>query len=90
MPLDHYGVLIGRLHRSHRDEPDTQGRWYHVNLEIDAPAGRYRCAVDVDSKQSAVGVQWKVLDVPAAMLQVVPRMSRGYHALARRAPALST
>jgi Uncharacterized conserved protein (DUF2278) len=83
MALDHYGVLIGSLHRSYRDEPDTQGRWYHVNLEIDPPAGRYRCAVDVDSKQSAVGVQWKVLDVPAAMLQVVPGLSMGYHELAR-------
>jgi Uncharacterized conserved protein (DUF2278) len=83
MPLDHYGVLIGSLHRSFRDQPDTQGRWYHVNLEIDAPAGRYRCAVDVDSKQSAVGVEWRVLDVPAAMLQIVPGLSTGYHELAR-------
>jgi hypothetical protein len=83
MALDHYGVLVGTLHSSHRDQPDTQGRWYHVNLELDAPAGRYRCAVDVDSKQSAVGVEWMVLDVPAAMLQVVPGLADGYHELAR-------
>lgn len=83
MPLDHYGVLIGTLHRSFRDQPDTQGRWYHVNLELDAPAGRYRCAIDVDSKMSAVGVEWKVLDVPAAMLEVVPGLTAGYHELAR-------
>jgi hypothetical protein len=83
MPLDHYGVLVGSLHRSYRDQPDTQGRWYHVNLEIDAPQGRYRCAVDVDSKQSAVGVQWKVLKVPSAMLKVVPELRAGYHELAR-------
>jgi hypothetical protein len=83
MPLDHYGVLVGSLHRSYRDQPDTQGRWYHVNLEVDAPLGRYRCAVDVDSKQSDVGVEWKLLNVPAAMLQVVPGLSAGYHELAR-------
>ena len=39
MPLDRYGVLVGTLHRSFRDTPDDQGRWFHVNLEVDAPAG---------------------------------------------------
>jgi hypothetical protein len=81
MPLDHYGVLVGTLDHSHRDPEDEHGRWYHVNLELDAPAGRYRCAVDVDSKQSAVGVEWKVLDVPADMLEVVPGLAAGYHEL---------
>jgi hypothetical protein len=81
MPLDHYGVLVGTLDHSHRDPEDEHGRWYHVNLELDAPAGRYRCAVDVDSKQSTVGVEWKVLDVPADMLEVVPGLAAGYHEL---------
>ena len=63
MPLDRYGVLVGVLHRSFLDIPDDQGRWFQVNLEVHAAAGRYRCAVDVDSKQSAVGVQWEVLTV---------------------------
>jgi Uncharacterized conserved protein (DUF2278) len=81
--LDHYGVLVGTLHRHFRDQPDTQGRWYHVNLELDAPAGRYRCAVDVDSKQSAVGVQWKVLTISPGVLEVVPDLEPGYHELAR-------
>jgi Uncharacterized conserved protein (DUF2278) len=83
MPLDRYGVLVGTLHRHFRDQPDTQGRWYHVNLELDAPPGRYRCAVDVDSKMSAVGVQWKVLTVAAAMLPETPALAAGYHELAR-------
>ncbi|KIF03796.1 hypothetical protein PL81_22240 [Streptomyces sp. RSD-27] len=81
MPLDSYGVLSGTLHRHFRDQPDTMGRWFHVNLEVDAPAGRYRCAVDVDSKQSATGVQWKVFVLAASVLDPVPAMGPGYHEL---------
>ncbi|MFJ3876085.1 DUF2278 family protein [Streptomyces sp. NPDC090077] len=81
MPLDSYGVLSGTLHRHFRDTPDTQGHWFHVNLEVDAPAGRYRCAVDVDSKQSATGVQWKVFTLAASVLDPVPSLDPGYHEL---------
>ena len=84
MPLDHYGVLVGVLVRSFRDQPDTQGRWFHVNLEVDAPAGRYRCAVDVDSKQSTSGVQWKTLIVEPSALRQVTGLEAGYHELARQ------
>ncbi|WP_448628607.1 DUF2278 family protein [Geodermatophilus sp. URMC 64] len=83
MPLDRYGVLVGVLRRSFRDPPDEQGRWFHVNLEVDAPAGLHRCAVDVDSKMSAVGVQWKVLTLPAAALGPVPALAPGLHDLPR-------
>src|ERR671911_487664 len=57
MALERYGVLIGTLQDHARDQPDTQGRWYHVNLRVTAPLGLYRCAVDVDSKQSATGLE---------------------------------
>ena len=83
MPLDSYGVLVGTLHRSFRDQPDDQGRWFHVNLEVDAPAGRHRCAVDVDSKASAVGVQWKVLTLAGTQLAPATGLAPGVHALAR-------
>jgi hypothetical protein len=85
MPLERYGVLVGTLYRSVRDQPDTQGRWYHVNLEVDAPLGRYRCAVDVDSKQSDVGVQWKVLTIPPGSIAPVAGSSAGYYDLERTA-----
>ncbi|MEU8777941.1 DUF2278 family protein [Streptomyces sp. NPDC048606] len=81
MPLDAYGVLSGTLHGHFRDQPDSQGRWFHVNLEVDAPAGRHRCAVDVDGKDSAVGVQWKVLTLAASVLDPVPGLAPGYHDL---------
>jgi hypothetical protein len=87
MPLENYGVLVGSLTEHHRDQPDTQGRWYHVNLTVQAPLGLYRCAVDVDSKASAVGVQWKVLTVAAEMLGVVPTLNSGYHELAHEETA---
>ena len=81
MPLAHYGVLVGTLRGHTRDQPDTQGRWYHVNLDVEAPLGQYRCAVDVDSKQSAVGVAWKTVVVDPAQLRLPPGVAPGFHDL---------
>jgi hypothetical protein len=83
VPLDHYGLLIGTLADHFRDTPDNQGHWYHVNLRVTAPGGTYRCAIDVDSHASAVGVQWKVLTVPMGALGPVGGLGDGYHELAR-------
>ncbi|MFE5210191.1 DUF2278 family protein [Streptomyces sp. NPDC056600] len=83
MPFVHYGVLRGTLHSHHRDRPDHQGRWFHVNLEVDAPAGRHHCAVDVDSHASAVGVRWKTFTLPPEALGPVQDLPPGYHELAR-------
>jgi len=80
--LDGYGVLAGTLRSHRRDRPDNQGRWFHVNLDVDAPLGRYHCAVDVDSKESAVGVQWKVVPIEAALLPAAA-LAAGYHDLPR-------
>ncbi|WP_406864707.1 DUF2278 family protein [Streptomyces sp. HUAS MG47] len=85
MPFDHYGVLAGILKHHFRDTPDMQGSWFHVNLRVEAPDGVYKCAVDVDSHQSATGVQWKVFTVDAAELGPVAAPTPGYHDLARTA-----
>lgn len=85
MPFQHYGVLAGTLAQHFRDTPDSEGAWFHVNLRVDAPDGRYKCAVDVDSHQSATGVQWKVFTVPASALGPVPALGPGYHELPRTA-----
>ncbi|WP_432158675.1 DUF2278 family protein [Streptomyces sp. bgisy153] len=84
MPFDHYGVLSGTLHGHHRDQPDDQGRWFHVNMEVDAPDGRYHCAVDVDSHKSSVGVRWKTFTLDAAALEPAVTLPPGYHELDRR------
>lgn len=83
MPLENgYGVLVGTLVAHERDRPDNQGRWYHVMLTIDSADGRYRAAVDVDSHQSATGVQWKVVPASAADLAVAAVLPPGWHQLA--------
>lgn len=81
VPLGRYGVLVGTLVSHHRDTPDDQGRWFHVNLQVSAEDHEYRCAVDVDSKMSAVGVEWKVLSLTAGDLGPVADMDEGYHDL---------
>jgi hypothetical protein len=81
MALDHYGVLVGTLVSHHRDQPDEQGRWFHVNLRITANGRTYRCAVDVDSKQSAIGVEWKTVSLSGGDLGPVDALPEGYHEL---------
>jgi hypothetical protein len=85
VPLDDYGVLVGTLTGWFRDTPDNQGRWYHVNLTVGAPAAgstrSFRCAVDVDSKMSAIGVQWKLLRFTKESLGPPAALAPGYHAL---------
>ncbi|MGH9225257.1 MAG: DUF2278 family protein [Acidimicrobiales bacterium] len=82
MPLDRYGVLVGTLTAHFRDTPDDQGRWFHVNLRVRAEGADYRAAVDVDSHQSAVGVEWKVVDgLTASDLGPVSDLDEGYHDL---------
>ena len=68
MPFTQYGVLSGTLVSHQRDDPDEFGRWWHVNLEVRSGAREYRIAVDVDSKNSAVGVQWKTIRTTGARL----------------------
>jgi hypothetical protein len=82
MPFRRYGVLAGQLHHHYRDDPDHQGRWFHVNLEVDAPAGRFHCAVDVDSHRSNVGVQWKVFTLSTLETGPAAALAPGYHDLA--------
>lgn len=82
MAMDGYGVLVGTLVSHHRDRPDAQGRWFHVNLEVSAEGQTYRCAVDVDSKQSAVGVEWKTVTLSGSGLGPVDALGDGYHDLA--------
>ena len=82
MALNRYGVLVGTLVSHHRDPPDAQGRWFHVNLVVRASEQTYRCAVDVDSKQSAVGVEWKTVALSGADLGPVDALADGYHDLA--------
>jgi hypothetical protein len=86
MPLDNYGVLIATLAGHHRDTPDDQGRWFHVNLDVTAPPGRYRCAVDVDSKNTTTGVQWRTSIVHPSRLPGLSGLAAGYRSLPMTEP----
>src|SRR6478735_7977060 len=68
MPFTQYGVLSGTLVSHERDDPDEFGRWWHVNLKLRSGARDYRVAVDVDSTNSAAGVQWKTIRTTGAKL----------------------
>lgn len=82
MGLSHgYGVVIGTLSRYYRDPPDNYGRYYHGNLLVHAPAGDYRCAVDVDPKAMPDGIQWRVVKIRPADFQPIRQRADGWHAL---------
>src|SRR4051794_31528119 len=85
MPLARYGILSGNLVSHHRDEPDNQGRWYHIHLIASAPQGEYRCAIDVDSHASNTGVEWRVIPIETGAIAGILALSAGYRDLARSA-----
>lgn len=82
MPLDHgYGVVIGTKERYYRDPVNHYGQYYHGNVEVRAPAGIYRCAIDVDSKNLPNGVQWRVVSLSRQALKGVADLADGWHDL---------
>ena len=85
MPLDRYGVLRGTLSSHFRDDAENPGQWYHVHLRIAAVGQTFEAAVDVDSHNTATGVQWKSLRIPAAMIGPVPLPPAGFTSLASSA-----
>lgn len=80
MPLDKYGVLIGTKTNYYRDAPDSFGKFYHGNVEIQANGITYRCAIDVDSQKTRV--QWRIIHFTAAQLSQITQKSNGWHPLA--------
>src|SRR5437867_1698805 len=80
-----YGVLVGTITDYYRDPPDNYGRYYHGNIKISTSTGVYHCAVDVDSKKSNVGVEWRTLGLLPGDLSSVVSLGVGWHALASAA-----
>jgi len=85
MPLADYGVLIGTLVSFTREDPDDFGSWYHGKMTVEAPLGRYECAVDV-SAPSGVPVQYReVRNLDTTLFATVSGLGPGWHRLARDA-----
>ncbi len=82
MALESYGVVIGTVQSYHRDDPDDFGKYYHGHVKVLAAGTVYNCAIDVDSKASNVGVQWRTPTILPAEMGPVPALANGYHALA--------
>lgn len=82
MPLnDGYGVVIGTLDHFERDPINDFGQYYHENLFINTPAGQYKCAIDVDSKMSNDGIQWRVVPLSETDMKGVAGLANGWHNL---------
>lgn len=83
MPLDHgYGVLLGTVGRYARDTPDNQGKYFHGMLYVDAPLGRYTCAIDVDSHQNSISVERRIHHLRIAEWSDLLSLPDGFHSLA--------
>jgi hypothetical protein len=83
MPLPAYGALIGTLNHYEREAPDNFGKYFHGFLYVDAPAGQYKCAVDV-ATPSGINVEHRQLHgLDAALFVPVSSMANGWHLLAR-------
>ena len=83
MPLPNgYGVVVGTLDHFQRDPLNDYGQYYHENVYVSTPAGLYHCAIDVDSKKTNDGIQWRVVPLVEADLKSVASFSNGWHALA--------
>lgn len=78
---DGYGILIGTKSSYYRDDPDNFGRYYHGNLIVQAPAGKYHCAIDVDPKSMPDGVQWRTVNIPPGDFATLKALSDGWHPL---------
>lgn len=83
MGLSHgYGVLLGSLTGYKRDDPNDFGKYMHGVLTLSTPAGPYKCAVDVDTANGAVPVQWRVQHLRAAEWSSIIGLGDGWRLLA--------
>ncbi len=83
MPLDNgYGFIRGTLTHFFPDTPEDQGEYFHINTRVDVNGSQYEGPIDVDSKNSAVGVEWRQVTLATHELQPLLELGVGYHALA--------
>ena len=82
MPLyDGYGVLVGTLQTYYCDHAFNEGTYYHCNLKVRARGRVFRCPVDLDSKNDAHGLQWRVIELAPGALHKILHFQQGWHML---------
>jgi hypothetical protein len=83
MPLPHYGVVLGTFGGFRRDDPDEFGKYYHGHVTVNLPGGEtYNCAVDVDTHNDAIHVEWRLQHLRPAEWAGVFGLADGFHPLA--------
>jgi hypothetical protein len=78
---DGYGLVIGQKSDYFRDPPDNFGRYYHGNVTILTPNGKYHCAIDVDPKAMPDGIQWRVVQIRSSDFAGLKALADGWHSL---------
>lgn len=82
MALDNgYGVAIGTLTSFTRDDPDSYGNYYHGILVISTPGEEYTCAIDVDTPNISVGVEYKIISLTSSNFSSISTLGNGFHLL---------
>ena len=81
MGLVNYGVLIGQLISFDRDRPDNKGKYYHEMLRINVNGIEFQAAIDVDSKDSDIGVEWRFVEINRNDLAVIVSLPNGFNHL---------
>lgn len=82
MPLDDgYGVLVGVLDSWDFNHVDHRSEYIHCNLMVRVGRKRYRCPVDLDSKQLADGIEWRLVEPAPELFDPVATLEDGWHYL---------
>ncbi|NTU96546.1 MAG: YukJ family protein [Chlorobiaceae bacterium] len=81
---DGYGVLIGTLQKYYCDRKRDDREYYHCNIRVRSRGKLFLCPVDLDSKNDANGIQWRVLHLESEALGQVAGYEEGWHPLESR------
>lgn len=82
MSLKHgYGVVIGTLDHFTRDPVNNYGQYYHENVFVATPDGMYHCAIDVDTKMTNDGIEWRVVPLAESDLKGITTLANRWHML---------
>lgn len=81
---DGYGVLVGTLHKYYCDRKRDEREYYHCNIRVRARGRFFLCPVDLDSKNDANGIQWRVVHLEPEALGPVTGFDEGWHPLQSR------
>lgn len=81
MPVNSYGVLIGSLKEFRAENRNNQGKYRHGMFTIDVAGRDYTCAVDVDTRDGLVPVNWRVMELKNHQWLFATSAAEGWHPL---------